>query len=269
MTHVSRDLLETISPSEWSVASPEQIIEAPADGVYPLLGSSPDGLSIAEAELRLGEYGPNTLSPPARRPLISRFVSNFTHFMALLLWVGGAVAFAADLPELGVAIWIVNLINGVFSFWQEYKAEKATEALLRLLPTTATVLRGGLPLEVVATDLVPGDVVILEEGDSISADGRLVEHVALRVDQSTLTGESHLVRKASDPVDPRGSGRLEIPNLVHAGTTVASGRGKLVVTATGANTQLGAIAEMTGSLAETPSPLQRELKRLSVVVSVI
>jgi P-type Ca2+ transporter type 2C len=249
--------------------SSERIAASPPSSVYSLLGSSVDGLSPAEAERRLEEFGSNTVSPQRRRGLLGRFVSNFTHFMALLLWFGGAVAFVADLPELGVAIWVVNVINGLFSFWQEYKAEKATEALLQLLPTRATVLRGGSIEEVDARVLVPGDVVIVEEGDSISADGRLVEHVSLRVDQSTLTGESRLVRKASDPLDPRGRGRLETPNLVYAGTTVASGRGKLVVTGTGASTQLGAIAELTGSLEETPSPLQRELQRLSVMVSLI
>ena len=261
--------MKVLSPVGPKARVSDQVVVSEQQAVYSLLGSRPDGLSRAEAEQRLDQYGPNAVSPPARRRLLSRFVSNFTHFMALLLWSGGAVAFFADLPELGVAIWVVNVINGLFSFWQEYKAEKATEALLQLLPTTAAVLRGGLLEEVDATVLVPGDVVIVEEGDSISADGRLVEHVGLRVDQSTLTGESRLVRKASDPVDPRGRGRLEVPNLVYAGTTVASGRGKLVVTATGARTQLGAIAELTGSLEETPSPLQRELQRLSVTVSFI
>ncbi|MFZ0015245.1 MAG: cation-transporting P-type ATPase [Acidimicrobiia bacterium] len=262
--------MKVLSPTEpSSLPASDLLVESVPKDVYSLLGSQPDGLSRAEADLRLDQYGPNAVSPPTRRRLLSRFVSNFTHFMALLLWFGGIVAFFADLPELGVAIWIVNVINGLFSFWQEYKAEKATEALLKLLPTTATVLRGGLLEEVDATVLVPGDVVIVEEGDSISADGRLVEHVGLRVDQSTLTGESRLVRKASDPVVPTGRGRLEVPNLVYAGTTVASGRGKLVVTATGARTQLGAIAELTGSMDETPSPLQRELQRLSVMVSVI
>jgi magnesium-transporting ATPase (P-type) len=189
--------------------------------------------------------------------------------MAILLWVGGAVAFLADLPQLGVAIWVVNVVNGIFSFWQEFKAEKATEALLRLLPSTATVLREAVLEQVDATALVPGDVVFIEEGDRISADGRLVEHVALRVDQSTLTGESRLVRKASDPVDTAGRSRLELPNLVFAGTTVGSGRGKLVVTSTGAGTELGGIAALTGSLADTPSPLQRELRRVSLTVSIV
>jgi len=241
---------------------------APAE-VYSYLGSSPSGLTAGQAAVRLESVGPNAISPVTRRRLLPKFASNFTHVMAILLWVGGAVAFAADLPQLGIAIWVVNVINGLFSFWQEYKAEKATEALLKLLPVTATVLRDGVTEEVDASLLVPGDVVILEEGDLISADGRLVEHISLRVDQSTLTGESRLVRKASDPVDTPGKSRLELPNLVFAGTTVGSGRGKLVVTATGPSTEFGAIATLTGSMAETQSPLQRELRHVSLTVSLI
>jgi calcium-translocating P-type ATPase len=250
-------------------ASPlEQFAGLRAEDVYTYCASSASGLSQIEAERRLGQHGPNAVTPAGRPRFLYRFASNFVHLMAVLLWVGGGVAFAAGLPELGVAIWVVNAVNGLFSFWQEHKAEKATEALLRLLPTTATVLRDGRLDEVDATTLVPGDVVVIEEGDRISADGRLVEHVSLRVDQSTLTGESRLVRKASEPVDSSGN-RLELPNLVYAGTTVAAGRGKLVVTATGARTELGGIADLTQSLEEAPSPLQVELRRVSITVSVI
>ena len=246
----------------------DHIAELRSEDVYTFLASSASGLTSVEAKSRLGVYGPNTVTPAAPPRLLSRFASNFVHVMAALLWIGGGVAFLAGLPELGVAIWVVNVVNGLFSFWQEHKAEKATEALLRLLPTTATVLRDSLLEEVDAANLVPGDVVVIEAGDRISADGRLVEHLSLRVDQSTLTGESRLIRKASDPVDPSGT-RLEMPNLVYAGTTVAAGRGKLVVTATGAHTELGAIADLTQSLEETPSPLQIELRHVSITVSVI
>ena len=111
--------------------------------------------------------------------------------MAILLWVGGAVGFIARIPELGIAIWMVNVINGVFSFWQEYRAEKATEALKKLLPSYTRVLRDGEERRIFAEELVTGDVMVLSEGDRISADGRLVEVSELRIDQSTLTGESH------------------------------------------------------------------------------
>jgi calcium-translocating P-type ATPase len=260
------DPMTSTVPAPTSIAG--HIAELRPENVYAACASSASGLSRVEAETRLGEFGPNAVAPAARPRLLYRFASNFVHVMASLLWVGGGVAFVAGLPELGVAIWVVNVVNGFFSYWQEHKAEKATEALLRLLPATATVLRDGRLDQVDATTLVPGDVVVIEEGDRISADGRLVEHVSLRVDQSTLTGESRLVRKASEPVEPGGN-RLEMPNIVYAGTTVAAGRGKLVVTATGAHTELGGIADLTQSVEEAASPLQVELRRVSITVSFI
>ncbi len=241
----------------------------PPSLVYERLGSSPTGLSSGEAADRLLRFGANTISAAVPRRLVTRLASNFGHVMAILLWVGGTVAYFAGLPEMAVAIWVVNLVNGIFSFWQEYKAERATEALLRLLPATAAVLRDGEVARIEAADLVPGDVILIEEGDRISADGRLVEHASLRVDQSALTGESHLVRKASDRVESTGLGPLELPNMVHAGTTVAGGRGKMVVKATGAGTEFGKIAHLTGSMADTASPLQVELRHVSLMVSAI
>lgn len=243
--------------------------ELPSEAVYRALGSSPAGLTVAEAEKRLASIGPNRVEATRDTRRFVKFAVHFVHFMAVLLWVGGAVAFVAQLPELGIAIWVVNVVNGLFSFWQEFKAEKAMEALMRLLPATATVMREGVSRSVEAADLVPGDVVIVEEGDRISADGRLVEHVSLRVDQSALTGESRLVRKVADPVAATGRSVLELPNMVFAGSTVAAGRGRLVVTATGAATEFGTIANLTQGMAETPSTLQTELRRVSVTVSVV
>lgn len=245
------------------------LAELPPDAVYPTLSSSPSGLTTAEANDRLAQVGPNRLEAAPRTRWVVKFGSHFIHLMAILLWVGGAVAFAARLPELGVAIWVVNVVNGLFSFWQEFRAEKASEALMRLLPTTATAVRDGLPQTVDSSELVPGDVVIIEEGDLISADGRLTQHASLRVDQSALTGESRLVRKSSDPVAASGRASLELPNLVFAGTSVAAGRGRLVVTATGTRTEFGTIAHLTQSMVETPSTLQTELRRVSVTVSIV
>ncbi|MBI2862149.1 MAG: cation-transporting P-type ATPase, partial [Chloroflexi bacterium] len=164
-----------------------------------------------------------------------------------------------------------------FSFWQEYKAEKATEALRRLLPTSARVLRDGDEQRILAAELVPGDVMLLAEGDHISADGRLIQEAELRVDQSTLTGESHLVRKTSEAVlrnnpsaiSGQALARAEISNLVFAGASVAAGTGKALVFATGMDSEFGKIAHLTQSLKETPSPLQREMSRVTKVVSVI
>ncbi len=189
--------------------------------------------------------------------------------MAILLWVGGAVGFIAQLPQLGIAIWMVNVINGVFSFWQEYRAEKATEALKKLLPSYARVLRDGEDRRIVAVELVVGDVMLLSEGDRISADGRLVEVSELRIDQSTLTGESHAVRKTSDGILLSGLAYAEMPNLVFAGTSVTSGTGKAVVIATGMATEFGKIANMTQMVEEELSPLQREMAFATRAVSII
>ena len=147
----------------------------PAPGVYAALGTAPDGLTTAEAASRGARLGPNELPHVPGRPLASRLAANFTHVMALLLWVGGVVGFVAGMPQLGLAIWLVNVINGLFSFWQEYKAEKATAALARLLPVQVRLVRDGVEQLVGAERVVPGDIVLLAEGDHVSADARLVE----------------------------------------------------------------------------------------------
>jgi magnesium-transporting ATPase (P-type) len=249
----------------------------PIAEVYQALDSRPAGLTQAEAAARLQRYGPNAIREVKGTPLVVKFLANFTHLMALLLWIGGVVAFIAQLPQLGVAIWLVNLINGAFSFWQEYKAEQATAALRRLLPTYARVLRDGSEQRVLAEEMVPGDVLLVVEGDHISADSRLVDAAELRVDQSMLTGESRPVHKASEAmacVDPAtGSGqalaRVELPNLVFAGTSVTAGTGKAVVFATGMETEFGTIAELTQGTVEAPSPLQQELHQVTKLVTII
>jgi magnesium-transporting ATPase (P-type) len=173
------------------------------------------------------------------------------------------------MPQLGVAIWMVNLINGAFSFWQEYKAEKATEALRRLLSPYARVLRDGEEQRILAEELVPGDVMLLAEGDRISADGRLVEEAELQVDQSTFTGESHPVRKTREAILRMGLTRAELPNLIFAGTSVAAGTGKAVAFATGMNTEFGKVAHLTQSVGEELSPLQKEMGRVTRVVTLM
>jgi potassium/sodium efflux P-type ATPase len=237
--------------------------------VYSSLKTRPQGLSQEEADLRLGQVGRNALQEIKGKPLYLKFLSNFTHLMAILLWIGGLVAFFAQMPQLGVAVWMVNIINGAFAFWQEYRAEKATEALKRLLPAYSRVLRDGEEKAVPAEELAPGDVILLAEGDRVSADARLVQDAELRLDQSTLTGESRPVRKSSHAVQGVNLSTAELPNLVFAGTTVASGTGKAVVFATGMNTQFGKIANLTQTVGEELSPLQKEMTTVTRVVTVI
>ncbi|MFN8373575.1 MAG: cation-transporting P-type ATPase [Anaerolineae bacterium] len=237
--------------------------------VYPALETTNTGLSQTEAQARLGRYGTNAIREVKGKPIYIKLAANFTHLMALLLWAGGIMAFIGQMPQLGVAIWAVNLINGAFSFWQEYRAEKATEALKRLLPTYALVLRDDQQQKIPAEELVPGDIILLAEGDHISADARLVEAAELRIDQSTLSGESHPVRKVSEAVLQQNLARVEMPNLIFAGTNVAAGTGKAVVFATGMNTEFGKIAGLTQSVGEELSPLQVEMKQVTKTVSVI
>jgi len=255
----------TGKPCETDLAA--TIHTLPIQEVYSALQSSPNGLSQAEAGNRRQRFGPNVIRKVKGKPLWVRFLANFTHLMAILLWAGGIVGFMARMPQLGIAIWMVNLINGSFSFWQEFKAEKATEALRKLLPAYARVLRDGTEQRILAEELVPGDVMLIAEGDRISADGRLVKESELRVDQSTLSGESHPVRKMSEPVMREDLARAELPNLVFAGTTVAAGSGIAVAFATGMETAFGKIAHLTQSVGEELSPLQKEMGRVTKVVT--
>ena len=241
----------------------------PEAEVYRALETSADGVSREEALARLQKYGRNTIDEKKGKPLIVRFLSNFTHLMAILLWAGAIVGFVAQMPQLGVAIILVNIINGSFSFFQEFRAEKATEALKKLLPAYARVIRGGEEARILAEELVPGDVLLLAEGDRISADCRLVEDNDLKVNQSTLTGESNPVHKAHDEVLRDDLSRAEMTNLVFTGTTVSAGTGRAVVYATGMSTEFGKIAGLTQSLDEAPSPLQKEMDRITRVVTVL
>jgi calcium-translocating P-type ATPase len=238
--------------------------------LFALTSSSPHGLTDAEAARRLQAGGANRLERVRRRPLLLRLGAQFTTFFAILLWVGGALAFLAGLPELGWAIFAVIVINGIFSFLQEYRAERAVEALQQLLPHEITVLREGTDRRRPTTEIVVGDVIRLEEGDQVPADGQLLTAQALRVDQSALTGESHPVFK----LPPAGNARESVPRterheLVFAGTGVVAGAGTFLVTATGMATEIGAIAHLTQSVVEEPSPLQIEMAKVTRVVTML
>ncbi|MDD2523099.1 MAG: cation-transporting P-type ATPase [Anaerolineaceae bacterium] len=241
----------------------------PSDQLFNFLNSSPNGLSSEEAASRLEQYGTNTLAEGKKKPLIIKLLSQFTHLMAIMLWVAGIGAFIAQMPQLGIAVWSINVINGIFSFWQEFQAEKATDALKMILPSYTRVLRDGEQKRILATEVVPGDIVFLEEGESISADSRLLTSAELRVNQSTLTGESRPVNRSADPVSGEGLTESEMPNLVFAGTFVASGSGKAIVYATGMKTAFGRIARLTQEVSDDLSPLQKEMQSVTKVVTVI
>ena len=246
-----------------------KIHEKTPEELYAGLQSRPDGLTQEDAQQRLAVFGPNLLKEAKGTPLIVKFLANFTHLMAIMLWVAGIGAFLAQMPQLGIAVWAVNVINGVFSFFQEYRAEKATEALKKILPQTCRVMRDGEEKRILAEELVPGDVIFLQEGDNIPADCRLISSADMRVNQSTLTGESHPVNRSALPVSGEGLTETEIPNLIFASTYVAAGSGKAIVYRTGMNTAFGHIAEMTQQMGEDLSPLQKEMEQITKIITFI
>jgi magnesium-transporting ATPase (P-type) len=260
------DLVRILAPIEEAVGSST----LSTDDVLDLLISAPSGLSGAEATRRLRIAGPNRLEQIRRRPLGLRFLEQFTSFFAVLLWMGGAIAFLGGMPELAWAIFAVIIVNGVFSFIQEYRAERAVQLLATLLPHDIALIRDGTMHRVSTSDLVPGDVVRLEEGDQIPADGLLLAAEALSVDQSSLTGESRLVFKLPALANEReGVPLYERHELVFAGTGVMSGTGTVVVCATGMATEIGRIAQLTQTVSEGPSPLQIELARVTRTVTLL
>jgi len=186
------------------------------------------GLSDLEVQRRLEEFGPNEMEELAHEPLVLTFAKQFGHFFAIILWVAAALAFFAEWREpgqgmatLGIAIVGVIVINGVFSFWQAYRAEQALAALKRMMPHATKVVRAGTVRQVPAPDLVPGDVILLEGGDIVPADCRLLEAFGVRVNNATVTGESLPVSRDAAP-----SADVELihsRNTLLAGTSLVSG----------------------------------------------
>ncbi|MBN1289777.1 MAG: cation-transporting P-type ATPase [Actinobacteria bacterium] len=244
----------------------EAIYSTAEEGVYPLLESRPEGLDTTVAEQRLSREGLNVLEKKRGTPLWKKFLSNFTHFFAMMLWIAGILAFVGKTPEVGYACFAVILINAVFTFWQEFKAEKAIESLQNILPKKARVLRDGRETEINAEELVPGDVVLLEAGNSISADGRLVQVSEMQVNNSALTGESEPQYRRSDGIVFENVAIADLSNLVFAGTSVTSGSGRAVVYATGMKTEIGKIAGLTQEVREEKSPLQKEMIKITRVL---
>jgi P-type Ca2+ transporter type 2C len=239
------------------------------------LGSSMAGLGSEEANKRLRRYGPNRLPELRRRSSLVRFLAQFRDFFAILLEVAGAVTLIAYLIQrdpadlkVAIAVFAVVLLNAVIGFAQEYRAERTAEALKRLLPPHALVLRDGAPAQIAAEDLVPGDIVLFSEGDSVSADCRLLVASNLATSDAALTGESDPVRRQSEPV-LEDVPRIQARNLVFAGTSIAFGNGRGVVYATGGGTEFGQIYRLAGSVEDEPSPLQREVATAARRVAVI
>ena len=254
--------------------SHHDIHQLPIEEVLKRLETSNRGLSFDEAQRRLARYGLNVLVEPDRYSLLRGLFRHFTHFLAILLWIAAGLSFVADfmrpgegMATLGWAILGVIIINAVFAFFQEYKAEHAVQALRRLLPSKAWVTRGGQSVEATRSEIVPGDVLILEEGERVPADARLIEAVGMRVDNAALTGESRPKRRIAEAT--QDGHWLDLPNLVFAGTTILSGHGRAVVFATGMRSEFGKIAALTTTVETEFSPLQQEIIKVTRIVGVI
>src|SRR5512139_1997093 len=245
--------------------------------LYAQLHSSAQGLAQAEAAKRLAKYGANQIEKIAEQSLAGKLLKEFTHFFALILWLAAGLAFFAEwrdpgqgMAMLGYAVLGVIVVNGLFSFWQEYRAEKALAALRNLLPRTTTALRDGRAVLVPVAELVPGDVVLLSAGDDVPADCRLIEAFGVRVNTATLTGESLPQARDTQPRDISASGDGQAAlqrDILHAGTSLISGEAKAMVYATGMHTEFGNIARLTQTLHEPLSPLQTEIARVSRLVA--
>ncbi|MBI2883221.1 MAG: cation-transporting P-type ATPase [Candidatus Methylomirabilis oxyfera] len=238
------------------------------------LGTTDQGLSEVEAERRLREFGLNTLQAAEDIPVLAMLGRQCTHFLALLLWAAAALAFVADWMKPGEGMdllaWaIIGVIgvNALFSFVQEYKAERAIIALRRLLPMRVKVVRTGEIREVPASDLAPGDLAILAEGDRVPADGRVIAAVQLRVDNAPLTGES--IPKSRTAEAAAAGPLVESANIVFAGTTVLSGTARVAIFATGMNTEFGKIAHLTSGIEAELSPLQQEIRKVTRLIAAI
>lgn len=242
----------------------------PAEEVAAILGVQPDaGLSSATASARYQQYGPNRLAESPPRSPWSVFLGQFKSILIFVL-IGAATlaAFIGNAKD-AIVIFVVVLVNATVGFYQEYRAERSLAALKNMLPAKTHLRRDGKKLEVRVDELVPGDIVLLEAGDQVPADGRLVVAAGLEVDESALTGESHAVAKHTAPLTDSNTAVGDRLNMMYMNTMLTRGRAELVVTATGAHTEMGRLSAELAATEEPPTPLQMQLdslgKRLGVI----
>jgi P-type Ca2+ transporter type 2C len=244
--------------------------ELPAGEVFSVLGTSRRGLSTAQAQDRLEKYGSNELPRAGRRAVWRQLGAQFTDLFAVVLIVASGITFLAygleeprDIGtfQLAVAILGVVVLNAAIGFAQEYSAERTAQALEAMVSHTCRVLRGGERLELPARELVPGDVVVLEAGDAVSADCRVVEAHELAVNNAPLTGESNAVGRTAEPVATGPP--LEARNCVFMGTDVVAGSGRAVVFATGAATEFGRIYRLAAAAPRQKTPLQLQVAAMA------
>ena len=231
------------------------------------LRARPEGLTEREAARRLVAYGPNALVRRGGRRWPGEVAKQLTHPLALLLWLAAGLAFIGGTPVLGLAIVAVIGLNAIFAFAEERQAERAIEALTGSLPQQATVRRDGVRTVIDAGRLVPGDLLVITEGDLVSADARLVSGT-VDVDLSTLTGESQPALRAAEYADTSGP-LLEARELVFSGTTCVAGEAEALVFATGMHTELGRIAALSERVEGDASPLEQQVRKVAWLIALV
>ena len=220
------------------------------------------GLTRAEAAKRLARYGTNALAQARRRSTLAIFLAQFRSLIVVLLVAATATAFAMGENIEAIAILVVIVLNAAIGFLTEWKAERALSALQNQTVRVAHVIREGTESEIPASELVPGDLVVLAAGARVPADGRIVESVRLQIEESALTGESHAVTKMSEPLPDEHAAPGDRLNMAFLGTTITEGRGRLLVTATAARTEVGKIGLLIDEATTRATPLERKLARL-------
>ncbi|MGC2855245.1 cation-translocating P-type ATPase [Novispirillum sp. DQ9] len=231
------------------------------------------GLTASEAAARLETIGPNKLAEAPPRPAWLKFLDQFRSVLILVLIGAAGIAWAIGDIKDAIVIAVVVVLNATLGFWQEHRAEKTLSALKGMLAAHARVRRDGQVRDIEAAALVPGDVVRLEAGDQVPADGRLLAAHSLEVDEAALTGESHAVGKGTDALDTADLPLGDRCNMLYMNTVVTRGRAEMLVTATGMATEMGKLAGMIAAAPETQTPLQRQLdilgKRLAMIAGVV
>jgi magnesium-transporting ATPase (P-type) len=239
----------------------------PLDRLLRDLRARPGGLSGREAARRLVVYGPNELVRHRRHDWPMQLLRQCTHPLALLLWLAAALAAVAGSTVLAMAIVAVVVLNAALAFVQEQQAERAVEALGRYLPPRARVVRDGASATIEARDLVPGDVLVVAEGDRVAADARLLDG-SVEVDLSALTGESLPAYRSAELTDLAGP-VLDARDLLFSGTNCTGGEARAVVFATGMHTELGRIAALSQRVGRDESPLERQVRRVAWLIAVV
>ena len=227
------------------------------------------GLSEAEVRRRAEQYGPNKLSEGKKKSTLQVFLEQFKDLLVIILIIAALISAVSENVESTIVIFAVLILNAILGTVQYVKAEKSLESLKAMSSPTAKVLRGGARVEIPSADVVPGDIVLLEAGDMVVADGRILENFSLKVNESSLTGESEGVDKSADAIDAEQVALGDQKNMVFSGSLVTYGRATVLVTGTGMNTELGKIAALMNQTQQRKTPLQESLDNFSAKLAIV